>query len=365
MSANPGRELAEIIAMFGLDPEAFEFLQAEGGHINENHYLRNRSEGKPGFLLQRINTHVFRNVSTLMDNMEKVTSHLARAMAGDTTRVSLKIRRTTDNKPYLTDASGNCWRMVHYIENHRVYDKVSGPELAYEGARMFGKFIKDLDDLDADSLGETIPDFHNLDFRLQQLEESMAADPLQRKSHVREELRYVASGADRMAGIRKLSGRGELKRRVTHNDAKIGNVLFDMDERGLCVVDLDTVMPGYVYHDFGDGIRTFTNTGLEDDPEPDRVTMDPELFRAFTEGFLDAAGPVLGKEEVATLPMAGVYFAFMQGVRFLTDYLNGDAYYRIRHDDHNLQRARAQFRLAQDGEAKLELWKNIIFKSSQ
>jgi hypothetical protein len=358
----------EIAGRFGTKGIIGEVRPHGGGHINDSYQLVNKAAGQPDYLLQRVNHYVFKDVDLLMRNMALVTDHIAEKLrregAEELERRMLRIIPTKNGKSYFIDPDGNYWRVLNFISDHVAFDSTRDPELAYEGARMFGGFTRMLSDLPASSLGETIPRFHNLKWRLSNLREGIRDDKAGRLKLVKEEVRYVESSEKLMTTIQDLGEKGAIPDRVTHNDTKINNVLFDRDHRGLCVIDLDTVMPGYVHYDFGDGIRTFTNTGEEDDEELDRITMDLALFEAFASGFLDSTRDILTRTEVETLVYAGLLFPFIMGVRFLTDYLAGDVYYKIKHKEHNLVRARAQFKLAQDGEAKLEKLKEIVGRLS-
>jgi hypothetical protein len=358
----------EIAGRFGTKGIIGEVRPHGGGHINDSYQLVNKAAGQPDYLLQRVNHYVFKDVDLLMRNMALVTDHIAEKLrregAEELERRMLRIIPTKNGKSYFIDPDGNYWRVLNFISDHVAFDSTRDPELAYEGARMFGGFTRMLSDLPASSLGETIPRFHNLKWRLSNLREGIRDDKAGRLKLVKEEVRYVESSEKLMTTIQDLGEKGAIPERVTHNDTKINNVLFDRDHRGLCVIDLDTVMPGYVHYDFGDGIRTFTNTGEEDDEELDRITMDLALFEAFASGFLDSTRDILTRTEVETLAYAGLLFPFIMGVRFLTDYLAGDVYYKIKHKEHNLVRARAQFKLAQDGEAKLEKLKEIVGRLS-
>jgi len=221
-----------------------------------------------------------------------------------------------------------------------------------------------LNDLPAGEVGTIIPDFHNMKWRLTQLEESIRKDAAGRLKEVKKEVEYVKSRSKMMLTIHELGERGAIPLRITHNDTKISNVLFDTDRKGLCVIDLDTIQPGYVTSDFGDGIRTLTNTGEEDDSNLDRVSMDLELFEAFANGFLDSTREILSDTEKEALLYAGLLFPYMQAVRFLIDYLDGDIYYKVKDQAHNLVRTRAQLKLTQDGEEKMDKLKAIIKKLS-
>ena len=335
-----------------------------GGHINDSYRMVNGTDGAPDYLLQRVNHYVFKDVELLMQNMVLVTDHVKAKISEESPeevdRRSLTIIPAKDGLSYFKDPEGNYWRVLRFIEDHLVFDSTTDPAIAYEGARTFGAFTAMLNDLPASKVGTVIPDFHNMKWRLTQLEQSIRKDDAGRLKTVKKEVEYVESRSKMMLTIHELGETGAIPLRVTHNDTKISNVLFDKNKKGLCVIDLDTIQPGYVTSDFGDGIRTLTNTGEEDDANLDRVSMDLELYEAFASGFLDSTRDILSKTEKDSLLYAGLLFPYMQAVRFLIDYLDGDVYYKIQHKEHNLVRARAQFKLTQDGEAKFEELKKII-----
>ena len=359
-------ELTGIIQQFAIAGGVGKITPHGGGHINDNFLVRNNSPAHPDYLLQRVNHHVFRDVELLMNNMTRVTGHIAGQLGHlspeERYRRSLEIIPTKGGKPFFKDSDGCYWRILNFIPDHVVYDSTDDQEVAREGARMFGEFIRMLSSLSPAEIGDSIPRFHDIRWRLSGLEKSISKDTGGRCRLVKEELRYIGSKTGLVTTIQRLGDKGAIPLRVTHNDTKINNVLFDREKKGLCVVDLDTVMPGYVHYDFGDGIRTFTNTGLEDDPELENVQMDLDLYGAFAAGFLEATREILTPTEIDTLVYAGVLFPFIMGVRFLTDYLDGDIYYKTDHGEHNLQRARAQFKLAMDAEAKMEPAGAIIRK---
>jgi len=337
-----------------------------GGHINDSYHLVNTSADAPDYLLQRVNHYVFKNVDLLMNNMAFVTEHvrteLAKSSTKDLDRRSLTIVNTKDDATYFIDPEGNYWRVLNFIDDHLVFETAPDTGIAYEGARMFGNFTSLLSSLPPTKLGETIPNFHNIKWRLSNLRKSIEEDTAGRVKLVKDEIQYVESSAELMCTIKNLGEEGSIPLRITHNDTKINNVLFDKSNKGLCVIDLDTVMPGYAHYDFGDGVRTFTNTGEEDDEDLNKISIDMEIYEAFAAGFLESTREVLTETEIDTLVYAGLLFPYMQGVRFLTDYLAGDLYYKVKHEEHNLVRTRAQLKLAMDAESKLEIMKAIVKK---
>ena len=361
-------KIEEIAAQFATDGKIGKLNIHEGGHINDSYRLTNTMDDQPDYLLQRVNHNVFKDVPLLMNNMVLVTDHVAAKVRNiypdEVERRSLTIVPTTDGLTFFKDPEGNFWRVLLFIEDHLVFDSTTDPDIAYEGAKTFGAFSAMLNDLPAEKVGTVIPDFHNMNWRLTQLKESIRKDAAGRLKVVKEEIDYVESRAEMMLTIHKLGETGAIPLRVTHNDTKISNVLFDLDKKGLCVIDLDTIQPGYVTSDFGDGIRTLTNTGEEDDENLDRVSMDIDLFEAFANGFLDSTREILLDAEKEALVYAGLLFPYMQSVRFLIDYLDGDTYYKVKHPEHNLVRTRAQLKLTKDGEDKMDKLKAIIKKLS-
>jgi Ser/Thr protein kinase RdoA (MazF antagonist) len=324
------------------------------GHINDTYRVETAEPAKPNYILQRINHKIFRDVPGLMENIDRVTRHIRTKLqnmpGADPDRQGLTLIPATDGKSYYEDPDGNYWRMYLFIEENRSYDIVDTPEKAYEGGRMFGRFQSMISDLPGGPLNETIPNFHNIDMRLETLRQTLVKDPVGRASKVTAEAAFVMERSEEMGTILHLGQAGKIPLRITHNDTKFNNVLLDKDDKGLCVIDLDTVMPGYVHYDFGDSIRTSTNTGAEDDPDLSRVEMDIRLFEAYTKGFLEETRETLTPTELEYLPLAGKLFPYIIGVRFLTDYIDGDNYFKIKHEHHNLQRARAQFKLLQSME---------------
>lgn len=363
-----GMNVEIIASQFATDGKISEILSHGGGFINDSYRLVNGLDGYTDYLLQRVNHLVFKDVDLLMRNMVLVTDHVkAKILTSypqEVDRRSLTIVPTFDGRSYYKDPEGNYWRVLRFIGDHLVFDSTTDPDIAYQGALTFGAFTTMLNDLPAEKVGTVIPDFHNMKWRLIQLKESIRKDTAGRLKIVKEEIEYVESRSKLMLTIHELGEKGAIPLRVTHNDTKISNVLFDKDGKGLCVIDLDTIQPGYVTSDFGDGIRTLTNTGEEDDENLDRVTMDLDLFEAFASGFLDSTRDILLDTEKEALLYAGLLFPYMQAVRFLIDYLDGDTYYKVKNPEHNLVRTRAQLKLTRDGEDKMDKLKDIIKKLS-
>ncbi len=314
------------------------------GHINST-YLAAADNGKK-YILQRINDHVFSDVQRLMENITAVTEHI-RARTQDP-RSAPAFIPTTDGKLWFRDAEG-CWRMQEFEENTICLQRAETPEDFRESAVAFGRFQRLLSDFPAERLHETIPNFHNTPDRFRILEETVRRDPLGRVKNVLREIDYARSQKETVSQLQMLRDDGTLPVRVTHNDTKLNNVLFDASTRkAVCVIDLDTVMPGLSLYDFGDAIRFGAVRGAEDERDPDRVSFSSELFRVYTNGYLSACGKELTREELELLPLGALTITMECGVRFLTDYLDGDHYFATTRAEQNLDRARTQFKLYAD-----------------
>lgn len=358
--------LYSIANNFQLNGKINEIKPFGGGHINDTFIVKTTGKEELKFILQKINTYVFRNPVGLMGNISKVTEHIRkkRMLEGftDLDQHSLRLFNTLTGDKYFLDDQDQYWRIFNFIDKHKVFDVAPNHDIAYEGARMFGQFINELSDLDPKTIVDTIPRFHDINFRMENFERAVQEDPLGRVEHLGDEINYVRSRYEIMSTILRLGKKGLLTPRIVHNDTKINNVLFDLENRGLCVVDLDTIMPGFVHYDFGDGIRTCANTGKEDDEDLSNIEYDLGMFEAFSGGFIEAVHPILNEQEINSLAYAALLFPFIMGLRFLTDYISGDVYYKVSHAEHNIVRARAQFKLARDGESKFDEMQSIIKK---
>jgi thiamine kinase-like enzyme len=347
MKQNP-ENIVEVISHFKCSADAGSLKPYGSGHINDSFFLKNANDDGPGYLLQRINHHVFRNVAELTANMLRVTEHLKQkvsASGGDPDKEVMTLIPADNGKYYYQDSSGDYWRMFYFIGNTKSYDVVETEKQAYEGGKAFGRFQAMLSDIPAGVMFAVIPDFHNIQKRLQQLEEAIGADPRGRVAEVRAELELVKQYEASMQYFHQPEQLAELPLRVSHNDTKFNNVLLDQNDEAQCVIDLETVMDDYVAYDFGDAIRTIINTSDEDEADLSKIQLNMPLFRAYTEGYLQAAGNVLTEAEIRSLMKGVLLLPYMQGIRFLADHINGDTYYKIKFEGHNLQRARAQFQL--------------------
>ena len=349
-------EVSALANRFDIGGAVVDIAPFGSGHINDTYRVLTEGDSTDGYLLQRINHHVFKDVPAVMENMQLVTQHLKKKYeqtgCQDVEQRVLTPIATREGAPYLVDATGNFWRMLVLLVNTRSYDIVETPQQAQEGGRAFGQFQRLLSDLDVSLVHEVLPDFHHSGKRLDKLNQAIAADAVNRVVRVPAELVDIQRREDRMRTILNLAAAGKLPVRITHNDTKFNNVLLDQNDRAQCVIDLDTVMPGYVAYDFGDAIRTIINRAAEDEADLTKITLNIPLFEAYVTGYFEEALSFLTPAEVESLIEGALLLPYMQAVRFLTDFLEGDHYYKVHHADHNLQRTRAQLRLV----AQLELY---------
>lgn len=330
------------------------------GHINDTYCATFRSNGSSArFILQRINTAIFKNPQALMENIGRVTRHLGQKAVGDANidRRVLALIPVRSGEVLHVDASGGCWRMYDFVENADSFDKVQSPRQAFEAARAFGDFQAMLSDLPAPRLHETIPLFHHTPSRVAALEQAIAADVCGRVAACQAEIDYAL---DRKPLASALVAAG-LPERTTHNDTKINNVLLERTTgKGICVIDLDTVMPGLAAYDFGDLVRTATSDSSEDETDLSRVAMRFEMFEALLRGYIETAGAFLTAEEKQSLATGGRLISYEIGVRFLTDHIAGDVYFKTHRAGHNLDRCRTQFRLVQSLEQQQDSISRLV-----
>ncbi len=343
--------LNKILEQFNVDVD----IQNYGnGHINDT-YL---TGGKPRFILQKINTNIFKNPEKLMDNILLVTEHVRNKVienGGDPQREALKVIKTKDGKNFYKDSSGECYRLYNFIDKAISYDTVENPHQLYLGAKAFGKFFNMLSDFDVKKLYDTIENFHNTKNRYDNFIKAVEADKYGRVKEVEKEIEYAKSVSYIKDPVWDALESGDMPMRVTHNDTKLNNVLFDEKTgEGICVVDLDTVMKGSILFDVGDTLRFAASTAGEDEKDLDKVWFDLEMYRAHTKGFLEEVIDVLTPLEKEYMPFAAKLLTYETGLRFLTDYLEGDTYFKIHYPGQNLDRARTQFKLVWDMENKKE-----------
>ncbi len=350
-----------------------EFLFAKpygNGHINDTRLVQTKDhDGTYAYILQKINKNVFKHPSELMENYSSVTEYLRKIIIendGDPLRETINVIKAKNGKDYYRDESGDYWRMLMFVTDSLSYDKVERPEQFYESAVAFGNFQYMLRDFPAETLHETIPNFHNTPDRIRLFKNALKADKFGRAKEVEAEIKFVLDREEFAATLEEAHKEGKLPLRVTHNDTKLNNILFDKNTgRPICVVDLDTIMPGYSVNDFGDSIRFGATTALEDEADLSLVNFDISLYELYVKGFIEGAKGGLTKGELEMLPIGAMMMTFECGTRFLTDYLSGDTYFKISRPSHNLDRARNQFKLVADMEKQLDEMRKIVKKYSQ
>ena len=340
----------DIVSRFATEGTVADIRPLGNGLINDTYKVSTKEADAPDYVLQRVNTTVFTDVDMLMDNIAAVTRHIRKKLeAANVTDIDRKVLRfiaADGGELYHREADGTVWRMMVFIPNAKTYEAVT-PEYSYFAGNAFGHFEDMLVDI-PEKLGEVIPDFHNIEFRMKQLREVIEKNPAGRvgEDAVKQLLDLIGKDAEEMCKAERMGSEGKLPKRVCHCDTKVNNMMFDEEGHVLCVIDLDTVMPSFVFSDYGDFLRSAANTTAEDDPDMSHVAFNEEIFKAFTRGYIEGAR-FLTPVETENLPYAVALFPFMQSVRFLWDYLSGDHYWKCKYPQHNLDRARNQMRLYQ------------------
>ena len=352
------KALNEALDAFDFGAPVVGAIRFGQGHINDTFVVHTQPENLccRRFILQRMSPAAFKRPDQLMENIISVTDYLGREIeknGGDRSREALEVLRPKNGEPFFVDSEGGPWRLYPFVEHTICYQSAETPALFAASGRAFGRFQKLLRDYPADTLYETIPNFHNTEDRLAKLKAAVESDPLGRAAECQPEIRFM------LDAMRE----GKLPLRVTHNDTKLNNVLMDdKTGEGVCIIDLDTVMPGLSINDFGDSIRFGANHCAEDETDLTKVNLDLELFDAYTRAFLSEAGDALTGEEIAFLPWGAKLMTLECGIRFLTDYLSGDVYFHIAREKHNLDRCRTQCKLVSDMEAHWDELKAIVAK---
>ena len=351
--------MKHIYSQFRLDGRVISCTRAGGGHINRTYLV---VTGRPHlYILQWLNGKVFKDYKGLMNNVIAVTDYLRTKV--DDPRRALQLVPTVDGEPYLVTKEGDVWRVYEYIHDSICLEAAESADDLRQSGVAFGTFQNQLADFPAETLTETIPHFHDTPDRFRIFREAIAADRATRLENVRDEVERYLAHEQEAGALHKLLRKGQIPLRVTHNDTKLTNVMLDdTTHEPLCVIDLDTVMPGLAAHDYGDAIRFGASTAAEDETDLSKVEMSLEMYEAFTEGFLGACGDRLTEKEIETLPLGAKLMTLECGVRFLTDYLNGDTYFAISRPDQNLDRARTQFKLVADMEEKWDEMVRIVAK---
>ncbi len=344
--------LAEIAANFNLEGTVSKIEPFGNGHINDTYRIFTKEQEKPDYILQRKNHQVFKDIPGMMENIVRVTQHIRKKLeekgVRDIDKRVITHIQTPIGNYYLKDTEGNYWTVFLLIPGSHSVENIENPEHAYLAGKGFGRFQKQLEDLPGKPLNETIIDFHNIEFRYRNFRNALNVNYQNRKSECESEIKFALQMEQEMHTLIRAQQKGEIPIRITHNDTKINNILFDKFGQILCVIDLDTVMPGLVHFDFGDAIRTAACTTEEDETDLDKITINLEIFKAFSKGFLEETKSFLTEKEISLLPHAAKFMTFIMGIRFLTDYLEGDVYYKINHPMHNIDRCRAQFKLVRE-----------------
>ena len=356
----------EVLSAYDLGEGTITYKAYGEGHINNTSLVTVTGKETHRFILQRINTDIFTNPKSLMENICGVTSYLKDIIAergGDTERETMTVVYTRDGQPYYTDSTQGAWRIYKFVEHTICLQQCRNTEDFYTSAKAFGQFQKNLSGYDASTLHETIPDFHNTPDRLRKFKEALAADTMHRAADIPEEIDFVLNHEADCSHMTDLLAAGKLPLRVTHNDTKLNNILLDdKTNDALCIIDLDTVMPGLSVNDFGDSIRFGASTGAEDEPDLTKISCDLDLFEAYTKGFIEGCAGALTEEELNQLVNGAKMMTLECGIRFLTDYLEGDHYFKIHRDGQNLDRCRTQFKLVADMEQKEMEMQEIVNK---
>lgn len=354
--------LSEILHHFDVTLDDDNEVPYGNGHINSTFVVGKKTR----YILQKINTNVFHDPAAVMRNIVAVTAHLrkkAEEAGKDPARATLTPIYALDGKSYWDTPNGDCYRLYRFIEGTVCYDQVDNAEQLYHAAREFGKFQNMLDDFPADTLAEVIPNFHNTRDRFRMFREAVNANLAGRRDEVAAEIAFAMDREKDTGVVLDAIADGSVPLRVTHNDTKLNNVMLDAKTgEGVCVIDLDTVMPGSLLYDFGDALRFGGNSGAEDETDLSKIYFRLDYFEAFVRGFVQELGSKMTKREIELLPFSVKLMTYECGIRFLTDYLNGDTYFRIHRPKHNLDRCHTQFKLVADMEAKMDEMKAIVKK---
>ncbi len=354
-------QLNGIALNFQIEGQVEKVAPLGEGFINDTFIIKTQGDS-PNYILQRKNKNIFSPIPAMMYNIQKVCLHIKKKVekaGGNPLREAMTIIPAKDGKLYFLDEEDEYWAACLFIEDTIAYDAAETPELAYSGGKGIGKFQSLVADL-KEPLTNILPGFHDIRFRFKQWDEVLAKDPVGRKAEVAEEISWIEDRRDEMLKFWEMVEEGIIPTRISHNDTKINNILFDKKGDVLCVIDLDTVLSSTVLNDFGDAMRFYTNTGLEDDENLNNVSMDMNIFKAFAKGYLEETNSFLTDKEKEYLAFSARYITYEQVLRFLMDYIDGDNYYKVKSADHNLIRTRAQYKLLQSMEDQYVEMTNTI-----
>lgn len=365
MEKNLKNQLEKICKIFQVPGNMLEYRLISSGNINNTYHVTfEADQQKKEYIVQRINTYVFKNPDNIMHNIRLITKHIRSKLTCPAEMIDkyvLHLLETKDGKNYYESSEHEVWRIYLYIADAVAYDNSNDPAVLKAAGTAFGLFQTQLADFDAASLYETIPNFHNTPLRLKTFFKHVQTDPCGRVGTLQEEIEYIHAMQPVVSQLNQMLERGEIPLRVTHNDTKTNNVLIRAaTKEPLAVIDLDTVMPGIAMHDFGDAIRFAANVAAEDEPDISKVSLDLKLFRAFAEGFIQQTAHSLTPKEIDTMALGAVTITIELAVRFLDDYITGDKYFKLKYPEHNLVRARCQLALAKDMMQKLDQMNQIV-----
>lgn len=341
--------------------EIDSYSELTSGHINDTFLIK--TKGENDYVLQRINSFVFKDAKQLILNKalvsEFIQSKLKTSSLEGQNKHVLKFINTHKDQPFFEDAVGGFWNLSIYIKESKTFEKVENPEIAYEGGKLFGEFLNLTNGIDTNKIVNILPDFHEMSFRFQQFDDAFKNATPKRIELASSCIQQVAALKDEMHILQNLKNEGKIPLRITHNDTKISNALFDLNNKGLCVIDTDTVMIGIIHYDFGDAVRTICNTAYEDEVDLSKVFFNLEYYHQFTKGFLNKMHQQITLLDVQYLPLAAKTITFIMGLRMLTDFLNNDVYYKIAYKLHNLNRAKNQFKLVDSMSENFEAMKEV------
>ena len=332
--------LKNIFSQFNVASSFKGFQIFSSGHINDTYLII--TDTKPYFVMQKINSFVFKEAAAVIDNKFKITNYLK-----DKKQTTLQYITTKNNKNYLIDEDGNFWNLCLFIENSETFLHVNSTKIALEAGKATGSFLVSVNDF-SEQLNEVLPNFHNMTFRFSQFNKALIKASPERKKQAKEWIDFVLNNKEEMCALDYAIADNKIPLRVTHNDTKISNILFDENQNAICLIDLDTVMLGAVHFDYGDAVRTICNTVNEDETDISKIKFDFDYFKSYTQGFIETIKNSLNKNEVDFLPISPQIITFIIGLRFLTDFLNNDVYYQTKYDNHNLDRAKNQLTLVKE-----------------
>jgi len=351
-------KIKTIFDCFKHNSKLIEVKELNAGHINDTYLII--CENKPSYILQKINHLVFKNIEGLISNKVKITQHIQSKSSSLDTKYSTLKFIPTKKKSYYHYNGNSYWNLMLYMEDSISFEKVTDEKVALEAGTLFGNFLNLTSDFNTDDLVETIPDFHNMQVRFTQFDEALVEASKERLKLAEKEIKKANNLKEEVLTLNRLRVSGKIPIRVTHSDTKVSNALFTKDNKGLCVIDLDTVMPGIIHYDFGDAIRSICNNADEDEKDLTKVTFNLEFYKNFVKGFIVSIKSNISKIEVDYLAISAKIMTFIMALRMLTDFLNGDVYYKTTYELHNLNRAKNQLKLIEEMDKILIEMKLII-----